>query len=216
MSPALPLTPLRLAPLLLAPLLLALSSRPGTTATPCLSAAWANAPLSAGPAGPAGPSLLGRRTHKVSPPAGSGQVHSGRAARSAPVSASCLARSHSPRHLTMSSCPSFSRAAVIACWNATLPRSAAALTAATRAIRPALALIQPVRRPPQYSLDSEPMLTRFGCWGLKAASGGGGGLSQSGSSASVMSSTNSVWGCRAASRATRRRCPVGMTRPVGL
>src|SRR5215470_13915299 len=53
---------------------LALSRRPGTTATPCLSAACANALLSP----PA-------RTHKVSPPRGCGQVHSGRAARSAPV-----------------------------------------------------------------------------------------------------------------------------------
>jgi len=186
---------------------LALSRRPGTTATPCRSAAWANALLSAAP---------GRRTHRVSPPSGSGQVHPGSAARSALVSASCLSRSHSPRHLRMSSCLSFSSAAATACGKAELPRSAAALAAATRAIRPAPARIQPVRRPPQYTLDSEPTLTRFGCRGASAASGAGGGVSPSGSSASVMSSTNSVSGCAAASRITRRRCPVGMTRPVGL
>gem|GEM_PF-6689531 len=116
----------------------------------------------------------------------------------------------------MSSCSSFSSAAAIACEKAALPRSAAALAAAARAIRPVLALIQPVRRPPQYSLDSEPTLTRFGCPGSRAASGGGTGWSPSGSSASVMSSTNSVSGCAAASRATRRRCPAGMTSPVGL
>ncbi len=127
------------APLPLAPLPLALSRRPGTTATPDLSATWANAPLSVFP---------GRRTHRVSPPTGSGQVHSGRAARRDPTSASCLARSHSPRHLTMSSCLSFSSAAVIACGKAALPRSAAAFAAASRAIRPALARTQPVRRPP--------------------------------------------------------------------
>ena len=188
-------------------LALALSRRPGTTATPCLSAACAKAPLSAG---------CGRRIQRVSPPSGSGQVHSGRAARRAPASASCLARSHSRRHLTMSSCLWFSSAAAIACGKAALPRSAAALAAATRAISPALALIQPVRRPPQYSLDSDPTLTRFGCPGPRAASGGGAGLSPRGSSASVMSSTNIVSGCAAASLATRRRCPVGMTSPVGL
>jgi hypothetical protein len=117
---------------------LALSSRPGTIATPCLSAAWANAMLSPP-----------TRTHKVRPPSGSGQVHPGRAVRRAPASASYRARSHSRRHLTMSSCPPVSSAAVIACGNAALPRSAAALAAATRAIRPGLALIQPVRKPPQ-------------------------------------------------------------------
>ncbi|HEX3308230.1 MAG TPA: hypothetical protein VHS32_18435, partial [Streptosporangiaceae bacterium] len=69
------------------------------------------------------------------PPSGSGQVHSGRAQRKAPASASWRARSHSRRHLTMSSCSSFSNAAAIACENAALPRSAAALAAATRAIR---------------------------------------------------------------------------------
>jgi hypothetical protein len=34
-------------------------------------------------------------------------------------------------------------------WKAALPRSVAALVAASRAIRSALALTQPVRRPPQ-------------------------------------------------------------------
>jgi hypothetical protein len=119
---------------------LALSKRPGTTATPCLSAAWANAPLSASP---------GSRAHRHSPPSGSGQVQPGRLARSAPASASYRARSHSPRHLTMSSCWPRSSAATIACGKAALPWSAAALAAASRAIRPPLPLIQPVRRPPQ-------------------------------------------------------------------
>src|SRR5581483_2679975 len=117
---------------------LALSRRPGTTATPRLSAAWANALLSPP-----------TRTHTVSPPRGSGQLHPGRADRSAPVSASWRARSHARRHATMSSCPSFSSAAVTACWKAALPRSAAALAAAVLAIRPGLALIHPVRSPPQ-------------------------------------------------------------------
>ena len=41
------------------------------------------------------------------------------------------------------------RVATIACWKAVLPWSAAALVAASRAIRPLLPLIQPVRSPPQ-------------------------------------------------------------------
>jgi hypothetical protein len=133
-----------------APALLALSRRPGTTATPCLSAAWANALLSASP---------GSRAHRHRPPSGSGQVQPGRLPRRAAASASCRARSHSPRHLTMSSCWLRSSAATVACWKAGLPRSVAALAAASRAIRPVLPVIQPVRSPPQYSLDSEPTLT---------------------------------------------------------
>ncbi len=96
-SPSVP-SPLALSPLALSPLApspLALSRRPGTTATPLRSAAWANALLSAGP---------GIRTHRVRPPSGSGQVQAGSSDRSAPASASCLPRSHSPRHLAMTSC----------------------------------------------------------------------------------------------------------------
>jgi len=46
---------------------LALSKRPGTTATPCLSAAWANAPLSAAPKKPATIKDLDNQQVDVSP-----------------------------------------------------------------------------------------------------------------------------------------------------
>jgi hypothetical protein len=58
----------------------ALSSRPGTIATPCRSAVWANAPLSW--------PLSGSFAHTVRPPSGTGQVQSGRYPVSALASAS--------------------------------------------------------------------------------------------------------------------------------
>ena len=75
--------------------------------------------------------------------------------------------------------------------------------------------IQPIRRPPQKSFDSEPIV-RIGANGSKAAMGGGGGvLPDRERSARVLSSTIAMRISRAR-RASARRPDSGMTAPVGL
>ena len=90
---------------------------------------------------------------------------------------------------------------------------------------PSGARTQPVRRPPQYVLESEPTVTTFGSRGASAASGGGPSdhaarpadpLALSGSSAMVMSSMNVTSGCRSARATTSCRSAAGSTRPVGF
>ena len=82
------------------------SSRPGTTATPRRSAAWANAEESASP---------GSRAQIVSPPAGGVHVHEGSSDESADAMAAYRSPLQSARYLTISSCRSRTSAATMAC-----------------------------------------------------------------------------------------------------
>ncbi len=154
----------------------------------------------------------GSLTQRVSPPAGSIQLHSGRCFESRLVSRSSRSRISRLRMARTRSASASSRTATS--WPISEPpRSAMIFNRVMRRRISSEARIQPMRRPPQKSFESEPIV-RTGASRSKAAIGAG-GRPVNARSASVLSSTIGSRSSRDSFASARRQLS-GITAPVGF